>query len=63
MIQMSVGEKYGVECTIRSGRRSIERLGFLAALEQTAIDENARLLCLNDVTGGPLLRRQLRRRE
>ena len=28
----------------------IQRLGFLAALKQTAIDKNPRLFCLNDVT-------------
>ena len=50
MIQMSVGEKDRVEFEIRSRWRAIQRLGFLAALKQTAIDKNSRLLCLDDVT-------------
>jgi hypothetical protein len=50
MIQMSVGEKYRVECAIRSCWWPIQRLGFFAALKQTAIDKDTRLLCLNDIT-------------
>jgi hypothetical protein len=38
MIQMSVGEKYRVECEIQSCRRAIERLRFFATLKQTAIE-------------------------
>ena len=50
MIQMSMRENDRIEFAIRSCRRTIECLGFLATLKQTAIDKNSRLLCLNDVT-------------
>src|SRR5215831_9661113 len=51
MIQMSVRKQYRVECAIRSCRWPVQRLGFFAALKQTAINHDPRLLCLDDVTG------------
>jgi hypothetical protein len=50
MIQMSVGEKDRVECEIRSCRWPIQRLRFFAALKQTAINQDPRLFCPDDVT-------------
>jgi hypothetical protein len=47
---MSVGEQDRIECAIRRRGRPIQRLRFFAALKQTAIDKDTRLLCLNDVT-------------
>ena len=51
MIQMCVGEKYRVEYEIGRRRRSVQRLGFLSALKLTAINQDPRLPCLDDVTG------------
>ena len=50
MIQMSVRENDRIEFAIRSCWRAIQRLRFFATLKQTAVDKNARLLCLYDVT-------------
>jgi hypothetical protein len=47
---MSVRQKDRIEFAIRSRWWPIQRFGFFAALKQTAIEKNPRLLCLNDVT-------------
>ena len=49
MIQVSVREKDCIEFVIRSCWRAIQRLRFFAALKQTTIDKNSRLLGLNDI--------------
>ena len=50
MIQMPVREQHCIESAVRCRWRTIKRLGFLAALKKTAIDENSRPFCLEDVT-------------
>jgi hypothetical protein len=50
MIQMSVREQHRIECAIRRRGRTIQRLRFFAALKQTAINQDPRLVCLDDVT-------------
>jgi hypothetical protein len=44
-------ESSTVEFAIRRCWSPIQRLRFFAALKKTAIDQNSRLLGLNDVTG------------
>jgi hypothetical protein len=51
VIQVCVGEKNRVECAIRRRRRPVQRLGFFAALKQTAIEKNSGLLSLDEITG------------
>ena len=51
MIEMAVREDYRIECAIRSYRRPIQRLGLLASLKETAINQDPRLFCMDDVTG------------
>src|SRR5262249_29982539 len=50
MIEMAVRKDYRVERAVRSRWRTIQRLRFFAALKQAAVDKNAGLLRLNDVT-------------
>ena len=50
VIQMAVREQHPVELLLRRGGRPVQGFGFLAALEESAIDEHVRFFGLNVIS-------------